>query len=172
LAGRVSGQHGDENFEMFFDATWARAVRMVSRMGLSRQDAEDVVLDAMAVVYDRWARVHLLPYREGWMLKVTANRALRQLKKVNRRRNLGAGLPSVQEEEITTTRISVRDGIARLPRRQREVIALRYLADMPEDQVAEVLGLTPGTVKQHTSRARDALRVSLTDKDWDGAHAG
>jgi RNA polymerase sigma factor (sigma-70 family) len=173
LAARASGQQGgDRDFEEFFDATWARAVRMVSRMGLNRQDAEDVVLDAMAVVYDRWGRVRALPYRESWMLKVAANRARRQLKRANRRGHSVPGVPLALEEEIAT-KISVRDGISRLPRRQQEVIALRYLADMPEDQVAEVLGLNPGTVKQHASRGRAALRVALGDEQpWEGGHAG
>lgn len=171
MAGGSSGQQDDVDFEKFFDATWARAVRMVSRMGLNRQDAEDVVLDAMAIVYDRWSRVQALPYREGWMLKVAANRARRQLKRVSRR---GRSAPSVRvpvEQEVDT-RISVREGIAGLPRRQREVIALRYLADMPEDQVAEALGLNLGTVKQHASRGRAALRVALgEEKTWSDGHA-
>jgi RNA polymerase sigma factor (sigma-70 family) len=166
------GQRGEADFEAFFDATWTRAVRMVSRMGLSRQDAEDVALDAMAVVYDRWARVRGLPYREGWLLKVAANRALRLLKKINRSVPSAQRLPAPSFDEVAT-RISVRDGIARLPRRQREVIALRYLADMPEAQVAEVLRLDPGTVKQHASRGRAALRDALGDEQRrGGGHAG
>ncbi len=168
----MSGQQGDDGFEAFFDATWSRALRMVSRMGLSRQDAEDVALDAMAVVYDRWARVRGLPYREGWMLKVASNKALRQLKKTNRRHPSLPDPVSPSDDEITT-RISVRDGIAQLPRRQREVIALRYLADMSEEQVAEALGLNAGSVKQHASRGRERLRGAFHDlQDWSGGRAG
>lgn len=171
LAGRASGHRDDRDFEAFFDSTWTRAVALVSRMGLNRQDAEDVVLDAMAVAYDRWGKVRDLPYREGWLLKVTTNRALRQLKKANRRGHSIPGL-AVSSEEETAIRISVRDGIAGLPRRQREVIALRYLADMPEDEVAAVLGLNAGTVKQHASRGRAALRISLgDDKTRSDGHA-
>ena len=168
---RASAQPADAEFEAFFDATWKRVVQMIRRMGLNSQDAEDVALDAMAIVYDRWDRVGPLPYREGWMLKVAAHRALRQLKKANRRAPSGESLPVTPEEDVVT-RISVRDGIARLPRRQRDVIALRYLADMPEDQVAEALGLNPGTVKQHASRGRAALRVALGgESTWSEWHA-
>lgn len=163
--GRGS-QRGDADFEAFFDATWTRAIGMASRMGLGRQDAEDVVLDAMAVAYDRWVRVRGLPYREGWLLKVAANRALRQLKKTNRRTPSAQSVPVLMDDEVAT-RINVRDGIARLPRRQQEVVALRYLADLPEDQVAKVLGLNVGTVKQHASRARAALRNNI-DSEGDG----
>ena len=156
----MPGQRGDEDFEVFFDMAWNRALRMVSRMGLSGPDAEDVALDAMAVVYDRWARVRELPYREDWLLKVAANRALRQLKRANRT-SLSGPVVAISSEDEIAVRVSVRDGIARLPRRQREVIALRYLADMPEGQVAAVLGLNPGTVKQHAARGRAALRAAF-----------
>lgn len=48
-----------------------------------------------------------------------------------------------------------------LPRRQREVVALRYLADMPEAAVVAALGCAPGTVKQHAHRGLAALRRVL-----------
>ena len=48
-----------------------------------------------------------------------------------------------------------------LSRRQREVVALRYLADLPEADVARALGCSVGTVKQHASRGLAALRVAL-----------
>lgn len=172
MAGRTAESGADGDFEAFFDATWTRAVRMVSRMGLNRQDAEDVVLDALAVVYDRWGRVRDLPYRESWMLKVAANRALRQLSRAKRRGSSFVEDAPAPDDEVAT-RISVRSAIAGLPRRQREVIALRYLADMPEDEVAQALGLNPGTVKQHASRGRAALRVALADeKTWSEGYAG
>jgi RNA polymerase sigma factor (sigma-70 family) len=171
VAGRAAESEGDGDFEALFDATWARALRMVSRMGLNREDAEDVVLETLAIVYDRWGRVRDLPYRESWMLKVAANRALRQLRRAKRRGGTSDDDGRAPEEEIAT-RITVRSAIAGLPRRQREVIALRYLADMPEDEVAQVLGLNPGTVKQHASRGRAALRVALADeKTWSERYA-
>ena len=172
MAARASGHHGDEDFEAFFDATWTRAVRMVSRIGLNRPDAEDVVLDSLAVAYDRWSRVQALPYRESWLLKVAANRALRHLKRASRRGGYSTDVGAAPDEEIVT-RMGVREAMARLPRRQRDVIALRYLADMPEDEVAEALGLNVGTVKQHASRGRAALRAALGDENtWSDGHAG
>jgi DNA-directed RNA polymerase specialized sigma24 family protein len=48
-----------------------------------------------------------------------------------------------------------------LSRRQREVVALRYLADLPETDVARALGCSVGTVKQHASRGLAALRAAL-----------
>ena len=53
--------------------------------------------------------------------------------------------------------------LARLPRRQREVVSLRYYLDLPVAEVADLLGLAPGTVKSHASRGAAALRDSLAE---------
>jgi RNA polymerase sigma factor (sigma-70 family) len=171
LGWRAASSRDDEEFEEFFDMTWSRMVLMATRMGLSREDAEDVALDSMAVTYDRWSRVRILPYRQGWALKVMANRALRQLKRSGRRAITTSGPPASFEEEVTT-RLALRKGIAGLPRRQRQVLALRYLADMPEGQVAQVLGLDIGTVKQHASRGRVRLQDTLNPDIRGGGDAG
>ena len=51
--------------------------------------------------------------------------------------------------------------LTRLPKRQREVVVLRYLADLPEQEVAEQLGTSVGSVKQHAHRATARLRRDL-----------
>ena len=47
--------------------------------------------------------------------------------------------------------------------RQREVLVLRYYADLSETQIAAVLGISRGSVKVHAARARDTLRAALAD---------
>ena len=53
--------------------------------------------------------------------------------------------------------------LRRLPRRQREVVTLRYLADVPEAEVARLLGISAGSVKTHASRGLAALRLGLEE---------
>jgi RNA polymerase sigma factor (sigma-70 family) len=48
-----------------------------------------------------------------------------------------------------------------LPHRQREVLVLRYYADMSEAQIAEAMGISPGAVKSHASRGIAALRQTM-----------
>jgi RNA polymerase sigma factor (sigma-70 family) len=48
-----------------------------------------------------------------------------------------------------------------LPERQREVVVLRFYADLSEAQIAATMGITRGAVKSHTSRAMAALRSVL-----------
>ena len=151
---------GDETFEAFFDATWPRCRRLASRMGLDPGGAEDVALDALAIACDRWKRVAGLENREAWVLKVTANLALRQLKRPDRSTAPPTGL---RAEPRAEERVDLQSALSRLPRRQREVVFLRYIADLPESEVAAVLGVDVGTVKVHASRGRSTLGRMLSD---------
>ena len=52
-----------------------------------------------------------------------------------------------------------------LPRRQREVLALRYYAELSEAEIARTLGISAGAVKSHASRGAASLRRVLTEED-------
>jgi RNA polymerase sigma factor (sigma-70 family) len=54
--------------------------------------------------------------------------------------------------------------VRRLPRRQREVLALRYFADLPEHETAQAMGVSHGTVKSTTARALAALGRMLREE--------
>ena len=56
----------------------------------------------------------------------------------------------------------VLDALATLPPRSRAVVVLRYWADLSVDQVADVMGCSPGNVKKLSARALDKLRVVLS----------
>ena len=152
----------EREFERFFDAMWPRTRALAMRMGLGREDAEDVGLDAMAAAFDRWARVQAMPYRDGWLLKVTANMALRRLKKARPVRAPIVTQPVGIDDEVAG-RITVNAVLAGMPRRQRQVVVLRYLADLSEVEVARLLRLDVGSVKKHASRARMALVGKMAD---------
>jgi RNA polymerase sigma factor (sigma-70 family) len=53
--------------------------------------------------------------------------------------------------------------VRRLPLRQREVVVLRFFADLSVAETAAAIGASDGTVKTHTSRALKALREALSD---------
>lgn len=81
-----------------------------------------------------------------------------------RRRGVRAG--TVEGEvgdpaEAAALRVSLAAAIGGLPRSQREAVVLRYLADLPESEVSEALGVATGTVKSHLHRARVALRAEF-----------
>jgi RNA polymerase sigma factor (sigma-70 family) len=101
----------------------------------------------------------------AWVARVTGNLVIDNGRRRRRERlPLRAGAPTA-EETATVERLHLRAVLGALPRRQREVVTLRYLADLPETTVAELLGCSVGTVKQHASRGLAALRASLAEPE-------
>ena len=62
-------------------------------------------------------------------------------------------------------RLDVRDALGRLPERQRTAVVLRYYADLPLADVAEVMGVAVGTVKSTLHAALASLRIDLEDEE-------
>ena len=152
--------HGmDPEYVAFFRLVLPRAVMAARRITASRAAAEDAASEALAKAYLHWPRVRALPYREAWVLRVTINEAVGTIRKESRRERIlrrqpaprvAAG-PSVAPPDLL-------DHLNRLPRRQREVITLRFYADLSSDEVASALGLSAGSVKAHQHRALETLR--------------
>ena len=155
--GRLSG---DDDFEAAFDALFSAARRIAVRLVGAGPEADDVAAEALARAYARWSKIRDLDYRDAWVMRVTANVALDALRRS--RRPLP---PPIADEtdpaDAAVTRLALAQALRRLPRRQRDVVVLRYLADLSEADVAESLGVSAGSVKQHAHRAVDALRRTL-----------
>jgi DNA-directed RNA polymerase specialized sigma24 family protein len=66
--------------------------------------------------------------------------------------------------------VDLHRALGALPRRQREVVVLRYFGDLSEREIAAELGLAPGSVKSHASRGLAALRARLGDGTPGGDH--
>jgi RNA polymerase sigma-70 factor (sigma-E family) len=156
----AEGTSDDDGFEEAFDALFAAARRIAMRLVGNGAEADDVAAEALARAYARWPKVRDLDYRDAWVMRVTANVALDVLRRARR----PLPLPTVSDfdpADAAITRIALAQALRRLPRRQRDVVVLRYLADLSEADVAESLGVSAGTVKQHAHRAVDALRRAL-----------
>jgi RNA polymerase sigma factor (sigma-70 family) len=60
-------------------------------------------------------------------------------------------------------RLDLQRALLDLPRRQRDAVVLRYIADLSEADVASLLGCSAGTVKSHLNRGTTRLRLILND---------
>ena len=156
----VDGTADDDGFEAAFDALFAAARRIAMRLVGNGAEADDVAAEALARAYARWPKVRDLDYRDAWVMRVTANVALDVLRRARRPLPVPA-VSDLDPADAAITRIALAQALRRLPRRQRDVVVLRYLADLSEADVAESLGVSAGTVKQHAHRAVDALRRAL-----------
>lgn len=148
----------DPEFEAMFHEVYPAALAAVTRFVSSRSAAEDLAAEAFARAFARWGHVRTLAWRDAWVMRVAINLAIDSTRA--RRPRLFAP-PASRFEETAADRLALADAMGRLPRRQREVVALRYLADLSEHDVAEVLGISMGSVKTHLSRGLDRLREEL-----------
>jgi RNA polymerase sigma factor (sigma-70 family) len=159
----------DEDFDAAFPAMLAVAVGMARRILLADPAVEDVAAEALARTYARWDRLAGTSYRDAWISRVTANLALDR-----RRRPLSlqpSGGSSTALDERVIAGVVVRDALRRLPRRQREAVALCLLADCSEEDAARAMRVSTGTVKTHLHRGREALRAALGADFAEVAHA-
>ena len=150
------------DFEARVDDLFRIAWRAAFKILGDRTAAEDVAEEALIRAYTRWSSV--AGHAEPWVTRVACNLALSQW-----RRNAVAsdtlralGTTTVAVADTSIDRLDLTRAVATLSRRQREVITLRYLLDMPENEVARVLNCSEGSVSRHTTRALGHLRERLT----------
>jgi RNA polymerase sigma factor (sigma-70 family) len=137
------------------------AVRVATRVLDDRAAAEDAAVQALALAHLRWTKLREDPSRQAWVLRVTINAALDIQRSEHRRRNREnrsrAAAVGSSFEGASVDRLVMSEALRRLPRRQREAVALRYLADLSEKHAAEAMGISVGSVKVHVRRALSAL---------------
>jgi RNA polymerase sigma-70 factor (sigma-E family) len=154
----------DLTFEEAFEDLYLRAYGVAYQLLGRRSESEDVAQETLARAFVRWRRIRA--YAEAWVVRVAGNLAIDAW-----RRRQRVDTEVVDERRSATApgpdglRIDLHRALDALSRRQREVIVLRFLADLPEADVAKALGCSVGTVKQHASRGLAALRTTMSVDD-------
>ena len=160
----------DVALEQLYAAHWRRLVRLSVLLVRDTATAEEVVQDAFVAVHGRWSRLRDPDLALAYLRQAVVNRsrsALRHRTVVARhaeRRAVPSIVSGADEVTLATTRRdAVLEAMRELPRRQREVLALRYYLDLSEAEIADTLGISRGAVKSHASRGSAALRDRLID---------
>ena len=163
-AASVASVTIDLVFEEAFEDLYARAYGVAYQLLGRRSESEDVAQETLARAFVRWRRIR--SYAEAWVVRVAGNLAIdawrrRQRVETNAdAESRGAFAPGPDGQ-----RVDLHRALDTLSRRQREVLVLRFLADLPEADVAKVLGCSVGSVKQHASRGLAILRTSMAVDD-------
>ena len=159
----MGGIEADDGFEGAFRELFRPAFRVAFRILGNVEDAEDAAAEALARAMVRWGRVRDLPYRDAWVMRVTANVAIDMFRK---RRTVPLELGVVEDgSDNAALRIALVAALSALSRRQREVVALRYVAGLTEGEVASCLGISVNSVKKHMLRGTSSLREQL-EGEW------
>jgi RNA polymerase sigma factor (sigma-70 family) len=135
-----------------------------------RAAAEDVVADAFLRVVDGIAAFRPERPFEPWFYRIVVNLSIDYRRKA-RRSETRSEMPSQRSAasadlDARELRILVAQKIEDLPRAERAALVLRYYLDMDEASMATVLDCPVGTVKSRLHRARERLRVSLSDAEY------
>lgn len=146
-------------FEQAYEAMRRVAYQAAYRLLGQRAVAEDVAGEALARAYSHWSSVSTRG--EAWVVTVATHLALDIARQRARAARRGRELIEEQAVDQVETRLDLQAALLALPRRQREVVALRFLGDFSEQATATALGLTVGTVKSHASRGLTRLRTTV-----------
>lgn len=176
-ADHRADHRADVAVERLYLEHWDRLVRLSTLLVRDPGTAEEIVQDALVAVHQRWDRLEdeerALPYLRRSVLNRSRS-ALRHRAVVRRfldRQTEPAAAPPADEPVLAADRRrTVVDALARLPRRQREVLVLRYYLDLSEAEIAETLGISRGAVKSHASRGSATLRTLLDRPGHEDRH--
>jgi len=126
--------------------------------------AEDLVQSTLAKVFVSWRRIKRRDAAHAYATRALVNTYLADKRLKRSGEIITDQLPErPAEPQAPELRMVVLQALATLPPRARAVVVLRYWADLSVDQVAAVLGCSPGNVKSQSARALGRLRVLLGD---------
>ena len=138
-------------FEEFYRAEYLPMVRLAFGLLDTPESAEEITQDAFAKVFERWDR---LDNPGGYLRTAVVNGARSELRRREVRRRIRPGWP----RQISAEQDYMLDALERLPTRRKTALVLRYYGAMSEQEIAETMGVRPGTVKSLLSGGLAQLR--------------
>lgn len=153
------------DFEQFAREHWATLMSIGVTVSGSRTEAEDLVQTALTNAWARWSRIRpeqALAYLRRSIVNANVSRWRRL-----RGSEVTVGVPPEPATAFAMTdpaadpvdaRHSLVPLLRNLPVRQRAVLVLRYLCDLPDEDIATTLGISPGTVRSQAFRGLASLR--------------
>jgi RNA polymerase sigma factor (sigma-70 family) len=162
------GDRTDEAALREFLATqYPRLVAAVGLISGSHAAAEDAVQEALARAWERSERGERIESLAAWVTRVAVNlvrsgfrRAMAERRA--RERLAGRGAPAERDPAVA---VEMDRALRALPRRQREMVVLRYYLDLDVREISTVLGVHEGTVKTSLHRARRTLASALGERE-------
>ncbi|MEV4136416.1 SigE family RNA polymerase sigma factor [Dactylosporangium sp. NPDC049742] len=125
--------------------------------------ADDLVQQAITKLYVKWQRIRDVEHLDQYVRTMVVRGFVDERRRTWFRVGLTAEPPDAPDPrsaaaEQVAEAVVLRAALARVPRRQRAVLVLRFLCDLPVDEVAAMLDCSPGTVKSQTARGLATLR--------------
>lgn len=155
----------DADFEAYMSARQPGLLRTAYLLTGDQHTAEDLVQTTLAKLYLSWDKVQDRGMLDGYVRRILVNENNSLWRRPWKRRELSTDkVPDQQpvtDDPDEGRSAALWQFVQTLPRRQRAVVVLRYYEELSEAEVADVLGISVGTVKSQASRALAGLRVRL-----------
>jgi RNA polymerase sigma-70 factor (sigma-E family) len=158
----------EQEFRAYVTARQGALYRASLLLTGHREDAEDLLQLALTKLAARWVRVHRTGSPDRYVRKILYHQHVSRWR-IRRRRaeTIAADPPEVAAPHDQATdsvmRLAVAQALRQLTPKQRAVLVLRYFEDLPEAEVAALLGCTVGTVRSQTHRSLARLRALCPD---------
>lgn len=156
----------DEELAAFCDAEHRDLVGLLVFLTGDRHVAEELAQDALATLCEHWPRVRRMAQPRVWLRRVARNLAASRFRRraAEKRAHHRHG-PAKREhgDPDAGEAVAVRRAVAALPRRQREIVVLRWFVGLSVSETAAELGCAQGTVKSLTHKAMARLRETFDD---------
>ena len=153
-----------QEFLEFCQARTTALFRVAYAIAGDQHGAEDLLQTALERLARRWRQID---EPEAYARRIMANESVSLWRRLRRRETLTPYLPDradrVDETGTVDLRTALRTALLRLGPRQRAVLVLRYVGDLSEREVAEILGCSPSTVASQASRALARIRALCPD---------
>jgi RNA polymerase sigma-70 factor (ECF subfamily) len=169
------GDGREESFRALFDRFHGPLLRFFLNRGFSTEESQDLIQETFLRVYigidafrgeSRW---------EHWLFRIAANTALKAVRHRAAAKRAGQPVPLEGEDLETAGPAPLRqlldkernallgEAIERLPAQMRRCVRLRVFQDLDYGEIAEILQISPSTVKVQLFKARKRLQMELGD---------
>jgi RNA polymerase sigma-70 factor (sigma-E family) len=153
------------DYDDFARAQLPRLLRYATMLTGEREQAADLVQDVLVKVYRHWSRISSADHPDRYVLRMVTNGYLSWRHSWSARVIASGDLPDEARPDDFVSDHAAREDmwqrLARLPKRQRAVVVLRYYEQLPDPEIAGLLGCAQATVRAHAHKALAALRNGL-----------
>ena len=150
-------------FDVFFEQERDPLYRALWLVTRNRSEAEELAQEAFVRVLERWDRVSVMDDPHAYLFRTAMNafrtrygRALLAAKRTMRITPADDAIAAIEERDAIVR------ALAQVSPRQRAAVVLTDLMGFPSEQAAQMLGIRPSTLRMHTSRARAALKETMS----------
>ncbi|MEU8297799.1 SigE family RNA polymerase sigma factor [Micromonospora sp. NPDC048909] len=157
----------EQEFVEYFSARLPMLQRLAYSLCGDGDEADDLVQEAATRLFQRWSRASRADHIDAYVRAVVVRLFLDSRRKGWWRIRLFAAPPDARHayDGGVEDRTVLRAALAQVPPRQRAVLVLRFLHDLPVDEVARTMGCSAGTVKSQTAHGLAAMRRLLDGAD-------